>query len=132
LIKLLGGGAGASAAAQDAANIRFVYGQSVVTGLLAAYFALQKLRNERPAWLWYALAGALPGAVLLAAQGLTRYAGTSLADLAQIFSPDVKALVAPTDVAPIRHALIVLVVGCVITSLAGLRAALRRSGDEDD
>src|SRR5262245_15274160 len=55
LVKLLGGG--------EAANTRFVLGQSVVTGLAAALCTLQFLRVERNRVLWYLVAGALPGLV---------------------------------------------------------------------
>jgi hypothetical protein len=130
IIKVLGGGTDASAAAQDTANARFLLGQSIVTGLLAAYFALQKLRTDRPAWLWYTLAGALPGLVLLGAEWLTRFGGTSIADLANVFAPDVAALEGPTASARLRHALIVLVIGAIVTSIAGLRAATRRSEND--
>jgi hypothetical protein len=132
IINALGGGKGASAAAQDTANTRFLLGQAVVTGVLAAYFALQKLRTERPAWIWYTLAGALPGLILLGAEWLTRFGGTSLADLANIYAPDTAALEGPSASNRLQHALIVLVVATVVTSIAGAIAAARRGSEDDD
>jgi hypothetical protein len=99
--------------------------ESVVTGLLAGYFALQWLRNERT-WVVFVLAGALPGLVLLATEALTRLGGAGLVHLVNGFSPAQDALVQLTDAARLRHGLIVLVAGVAVTSLVGLvRAGAR-------
>jgi hypothetical protein len=99
--------------------------ESIVTGLLGGYFALQWLRNEPP-WLTFPLAGALPGLVLLAAEGLLRLGGAGLVRLVNGFSPKQDTLVQLTDAARLRHGLIVLVAGLALTSVMGVvRAGAR-------
>ena len=46
-------------------STRYVFGQSLVTGLAAAFCALRLLRVDRSRPLWYLVASALPGLVLL-------------------------------------------------------------------
>jgi hypothetical protein len=95
------------ATSQDRTAVLYGYGVSVATGLIAGVYSGRKLNAEEPARAWYLVAGGLPGAVLLAAEGLTRLGG-----------------VAWTGVAPaarLRHALIVLGVGLVVGALFGLR-----------
>jgi hypothetical protein len=129
LVKLLGGGTGAAPAAQAAADTRFTYAQSVLTGLLAGYFALQFLHGGgRRVWLRYAVAGLLPGLVLLAAEALTRLGGTTLVKLVHGFTADHPVLVSLNDTVRLRHALIVLAGGGIVTLVAGARAA--RRGDD--
>ena len=77
LVKLLGSG--------EAANTRFVLGQSLVTGLVAASCALQFLRVERNRALRCLVGGALPGLVLLGAEWLTRAGGSAVAQLVHGF-----------------------------------------------
>jgi hypothetical protein len=115
LVKVLGGG--------EAANTRFVLGQSLVTGLVAGVCALQVLRVRRYRMLWYLVAGALPGLVLLGAQWLTRTAGSAVAQLVHGFRTDSPVLVELSDSARLRHALIVLAAGGLIAMLLG---ALKR------
>jgi hypothetical protein len=67
VVKLLGSG--------EAATTRFVLGQSVVTGLVAASYPLRFLRVDRFRVLWCLVGGALPGLVLLGAEWLTRAGG---------------------------------------------------------
>jgi hypothetical protein len=93
--------------------------QSAVTGLLCGYFALQWLRNEKT-WIVFPLAGALPGLVLLATEGLTRAGGASLVAIVNGFSPKQESLVQLTDAARVRHALIVLIGGVAVTALVGV------------
>lgn len=111
LVKLLGSG--------EAANTRFVLGQSLVTGLAAAFCTLQFLRVERNRVLWYFVGGALPGLVLLGAEWLTRAAGSAVAELVHGFRAESPALVEVAGSARLRHALIVLAVGALIAMLMG-------------
>jgi hypothetical protein len=101
--------------------------ESVVTGLLAGYFALQWLRNEKT-WLIFPLAGTLPGLVLLATEGLLRLGGAGLVRLVNGYSPKQDAVVQLTDAARLKHGLIVLVAGIAVTAVIGaarVRAAAR-------
>jgi hypothetical protein len=121
LVNLLGSG--------DAANTRFAVGQSVVTGLAAA-FSLLLLRVPRNRMLWYLVGGALPGLVLLGAEWLTRAGGPAVAQLVHGFRGQSSALVELAASARLRHALIVLAVGGLIAMLLGalrtFRSWLRR------
>src|SRR5262249_7846303 len=115
LVTVLGGG--------EAANTRFVLGQSLVTGLVAGCCALQVLPMRRYRALWCLGAGALPGLVLLGAQWLTRAGGSAVAQLVHGFRTDSPPLVELSDAARLRHAVIVLAVGGLIAMLLG---ALKR------
>ena len=117
LVKLLGSG--------EAANTRFVLGQSLVTGLAAAFYTLRFLRVERNRVLWYLVGGALPGLVLLGAEWLTRAGGSAVAQLVHGFRTESPALVELSDSARLRHALIVLAVGGLIAMLVGALKSLR-------
>jgi hypothetical protein len=116
LVKLLGSG--------EAANTRFVLGQSLLTGLAAALCTLRFLRVERNRVLWYLVGGALPGLVLLGAEWLTRAGGSSVAQLVHGFRTESPALVEVSDPARQRHALIVLAVGGLIALLMGALKSL--------
>jgi hypothetical protein len=118
VVKLLGSG--------EAANTRFVLGQSLVTGLAAAFYTLQFLRVERNRVLWYLIGGALPGLVLLGAEWLTRAGGSAVAQLVHGFRAGSPALVELSDSARLRHALIVLAVGGLIAMVMGGLKSLRR------
>ncbi len=118
LVKLLGSG--------EAANTRFVVGQSVLTGLAAAFCALRFLRVEGNRVLWYLVGGALPGLVLLGAERLTRAGGSAVAELVHGFRTESPTLVQLSDSARLRHALIVLAVGGLIALLMGALRSLRR------
>ena len=111
LVKLLGSG--------EAANTRFVLGQSVVTGLVATFYTLRLLRVERNRVLWYLVGGALPGLVLLGAERLTRAGGSAVAQLVHGFHTESPPLVELSDSTRLRHALIVLTVGGLIAMLVG-------------
>jgi len=117
LVKLLGSG--------EAANTRFVLGQSLVTGLAAASYTLLFLRVERNRVLWYLVGGALPGVVLLGAEWLTHAGGSAVAQLVHGFRTESPALVELSDSARLRHALIVLVVGGLIAMLVSALKSLR-------
>jgi hypothetical protein len=118
LAGLFGGDATATEAVQQAAALKVAYLAAAVTGVLAGVYSAQKLNQDRPALAWYPLAGALPGMVLLAAEGLTRLGGSALADL---IHPGDDPLAVLSDASRLRHAVIVVAVGAVITTLAGLR-----------
>ncbi len=109
----------------EAANNRFVVGQSLVTGLAAAFCTLQFLRVERNRVLWYLVGGALPGLVLLGAERLTRAGGSAVAQLVHGFRTESPALVELSDSARLRQALVVLAVGGLIAMLVGARKSLR-------
>jgi hypothetical protein len=117
LAKILGSG--------EAANTRFVVGQSLVTGLAAAFCALRLLRMEGNRVLWYLVGGALPGVVLLGAEWLTRAGGSAVAQLVHGFRTESPTLVELSDSARLRHALIVLAVGGLIAMLMGALKSLR-------
>jgi hypothetical protein len=117
LVKLLGSG--------ETATTRFVLGQSLVTGLAAAFYTLQFLRVERNRVLGYLVGGALPGLVLLGAEWVTRAAGSAVAQLVHGFRTESPALVGLSDSARLRHALIVLAVGGLVAMLAGALKSLR-------
>jgi hypothetical protein len=104
---------------------QFVYGQSLLTGLIGGIYAYRNLRNEKWAHLWFLLAGALPGLILLASEYLTRLGGSSLVKLVHGFTADNAALVQLSDTARLRHALIVTAVGGVSALIAGSFARSR-------
>ncbi len=114
LVRLLG--------SDEAANSRFVLGQSLVTGLAAALYTLRYLPPQRHRTLRYLVAGALPGLVLLSAEWLTRAGGAAVAHLVHGYPTPSPALVELSEPVRLRHALIVLAVGGL---LAGLVGALR-------
>jgi hypothetical protein len=107
----------------EAANTRFVVGQSLVTGLAAAVSTLLVLRADGHRVWWYLVGGALPGLVLLGAELLTRAGGSAVAQLVHGFPTESPAMVALSESARLRHALIVLAVGGPIAMLLG---ALKR------
>jgi hypothetical protein len=116
LVKLLGSG--------SAASTRFVIGQSLVTGLAAALCTLRFLPAEGKRVLWYPVAGALPGLVLLAAEWLSRAAGSAGSELVDGFRTESPPLVELSDSARLRHALLVLAVGGLIAMLVGALKSL--------
>jgi hypothetical protein len=117
LVKLLGSG--------EAANTRFVTGQSLVAGLVAAVCALRFLRVDGHRALWFVVGGALPGLVLLGAEWLTRAGGSAVAQLVYRSRPESPVLVELSDSARLRHALIVLAVGGLLALLLGSLKSLR-------
>jgi hypothetical protein len=117
VVRLLGSG--------EAANGRFVLGQSVVTGVAAAFCALRFLRVRRNQALPYLVAGALPGLVLLGAEGLTRATGSGVAPLVHGLRTGSPALVEISDPARLRYALIVLAVGGLIALFVGALKSVR-------
>jgi hypothetical protein len=117
VVRLLGGGEGAST--------RFVLGQSVVTGLVAALATLVFLRVQPYRPLGQLVAGALPGLVLLTAAWLTRAGGSALARLDHGYPAESLALIERSDSARLQHAFIVLAAGGVIATLLGAVTGLR-------
>jgi hypothetical protein len=111
LVKLLGSG--------EAADSRFVVGQSLVTGLVAAFCTLRLLRVQGFRVLWYVVGGALPGLVLLGAEWLTRSGGSAAAELVHGFRTDSPPLIELSESARLRHALIVLAMGGLMAMLVG-------------
>jgi hypothetical protein len=125
---MLGGGPDASQAAQDAANARFTWGQTILTGVIGGVYAYRTLRNEKPRWLWFAVAGAIPGLALLVGEWLSRVGGASVVKFVHGLSSGAPALVQLTDSARLRYAVVVLAVGAVIAAIGGVRA-LAKSDD---
>jgi hypothetical protein len=119
-VTLLGGGPTADAAAQAAAATRFVYIQSILTGLLAAAHGYRWLTFGRPGIGWHFVAGALPGGFLLAAEWLTRVGGSSLTNIVTGYSATAPSLIDATPTSRLRHALIVLLVGGLLTMLSAV------------
>jgi hypothetical protein len=118
---LLGGGPTADPAAQAAATTRFIYGQSIATGLIAAYFSRRTPGGARFARPWFMLVGALPGLFLLGAEMLTRIGGASLVKLLNGVPANDPSPTDLTGVDPIKHGLIVLAVGAVVAILIAPR-----------
>jgi hypothetical protein len=75
-------GAGDSQASQTSAANWYTFLQAALSGVAAGLVAYRVLRRTRPAWPFYALAGAAPGMVLVLAELLTRTAGARVVDLA--------------------------------------------------
>ena len=128
LVKLLGSG--------EAANTRFLVGQSVLAGLVAALCALRLLRVDGNRVLWFLVGGALPGLVLLGAEALIRAGGSGVVQLVHGFRTESPALVELSDSARLRHAVIVLAAGGLTAMLVGavtsLRCWRRRGGGRAD
>ena len=116
LVTLLGSG--------EVANTRFAMGQSLVTGLAAAFCSLRLLRVEGKRVLWCLVGGALPGLVLLGAELLARAGGSAVAELVPGLRAESPALVQLSGSARLRHALIVLAVGGLIAMLGGALKSL--------
>jgi hypothetical protein len=129
VVNVIAGSPTADAAAKADATTQFIYGGSVLTGLLAGVYSFRNLSNEKRSLLWYLVAGGLPGALLVLSEWLTRLGGSSLVDLVNGFSADDPALAGLVDAARLRHALIVLAVGAVIGVLGGLRANSRLAAE---
>jgi hypothetical protein len=119
---LFGGGITAPQAAQQAAAVKVAYVAAALTGLLAGAYTSQKLNQEGVRLAWYPLGGALPGAVLLAAEGLTLIGGAAVADLVHP-GDDPTAIL--SDASRLRHAVITVVVGALVALLAGARHRAR-------
>jgi hypothetical protein len=100
--------------------------QAALKGLVGLY-ALQRLRGERRPWVWYPLAGALPGVLLLTAEFLTRFGGSVLTKLVKQTQPLLAA-----SAEQLRNALIVLAVGGVVCLVASMRTLARPRETADD
>jgi hypothetical protein len=111
LLDLLGG---------TGAATRFVYIQSVVTGLFAALQGYRWLVWGRPNVAWHFVAGALPGVLLLVAEYLTRIGGAPLSAIVNGYSADDPALIDATEFTRLRHAIIVLVIGGFVTMMSAV------------
>jgi hypothetical protein len=111
-------GASADVAAQASASTGIAYLQSAIAGVLAGIMAYRSLRKEPRPWPWFLAAGALPGLLLLVAEGLTRVGGGSLQNIVKGFSPFDQAVVEFTDFARFRHGLVVLFVGGIVAMIA--------------
>jgi hypothetical protein len=118
---ILGGGPTATAAAQASANTRFILGMSLFAGVVSAFYSFRNLRNEPPGWVWFGVAAATPGAMMITAEYLTRLGGSSLVKLVHGVSADPTSLANLTDWGRLRHALIVFAVGGVVALVAATR-----------
>jgi hypothetical protein len=110
LADLLGG-----ADSGQAPDVRIAYGQSALTGVIAGLATRQFARRENLAWAWAPAGGALPGVVLLVAELLARAGGATWSGATP------SSLTLLSDAARLRHALIVLAVGALVSGLAGRR-----------
>jgi hypothetical protein len=119
---------GADVAAQASASTGIAYLQSAIAGVLAGIVAYRSLRRQPRPWPWFLAAGALPGLLLLVAEGLTHVGGGSLQGIVKGFSPFDEALVEFTDFARFRHGLVVLFVGG-ITAMIAVGRTLNRPAD---
>ncbi len=81
--------------------------------------------------IWYPLAGALPGLLLLSAEFLTRFGGGPLTTVVQGAQSDSPSLLEPSA-EQLRNALIVLAVGGAVCLLAGLRTLAQSRATSDD
>lgn len=129
VVKILGGGETADLAAQEIANTRFFYATAVLTGVIAGYYALNRLRDRR-ALAWFVIAGSLPGLILLAAEGLTRFGGKSVVNYVTGFTANHPALVPLSDADRLQHALIVLGVGSLMAVLLAYHREANRKREE--
>jgi hypothetical protein len=116
--KLLGGG--------STADTRFVWGTTILTGVIGGVYAYRNLRNEKINWLCFLVAGALPGAFLLGSEVLTRIGGASVAKFVHGLSASDAALVQVSDASRLRYALFVLGIGAVVAAVMGARALARK------
>jgi hypothetical protein len=115
LVRLLGGG--------EPADARVLLGQSLVTGVVAAYSALRILGARRTPVPWHLVGGALPGLVLLGAAWLTGAGGQAIARW--LYDAGSPALLERSDPARLRQALIVLAVGGLVALLGGALSGVR-------
>jgi hypothetical protein len=115
----LGGGPTDPAGAQLAAATRFTWGLTILTGIIGGVYAYRNLRNDKPGLLTFALAGGLPGLVLLVSEGLTRLGGASLERIVHVGGD---ALVPLSDDTRLRNAVVIRGVGAVVAAIGGIRA----------
>jgi hypothetical protein len=103
--------------------------QGLVVGL-TAYFYLRR-RLEAPRWPAFALAGALPGLMLLVGLLLTFIGGSGLSDLSGELSDADKLARDIVSGAGLNQALTVAFVGAIVAMIA-IGRTLRRPADEDE
>ena len=94
--------------------------QSVVTGLIAAFYAARSVGNEGSSLPWYLVAGGLPGLLLLAAEVVTRLGGGSVAAAVDGLPGEAAVPIELSDAAQLRHAVIVLGLGAMLALVGGL------------
>jgi hypothetical protein len=102
--------------------------QSALMGVVCLY-ALQKLRGQRHPWIWYPLAGALPGLFLLSAELFTRFGDSVIAKQVK-GAQDAPSLLEPGG-GQLRNALIVFAAGSVLCLLFSLRTLTRRPEQDE-
>lgn len=110
---------------------KLLLGVSVLTGLWGAMHSHRWLRNEKPAVGWFFVAGAVPGLLLLASEGLTRLGGAALVKLVTNADAAVVAAIETTDAIRLQHGLIVLAVGGVGALIAGARSLRAQRLEEE-
>lgn len=102
--------------------------QAALMGVVCLY-ALQRLRGERRPWIWYPLAGALPGLFLVAAEFLTRFGDSVIAKQVKGAQSELPSLLEPSA-DQLRSALIVLAVGGMLCLLFSLKTIFSRPAEE--
>ena len=123
-------GAGDSAASRAGAANWYSLTQAVLSGLAAGVLAYLLLRRARPAWPWYALAGAGPGLLLIAGEIITRAAGARVLELAGRVSELELTVQRMLSGSRLNSALITLFVGA-ITAILLVGRTLKPAADED-
>jgi iron complex transport system permease protein len=123
-------GAGDSAASRAGAANWYSLTQAVLSGLAAGVLAYRLLRGARPAWPWYALAGAGPGLLLVAGEIITRTAGARVLELAGRVSELELTVQRMLSGSRLNSALITLFVGA-ITAILLVGRTLKPAADED-
>lgn len=125
-------GAGTSVASQAGAanqlSILSAVGSGAVAGLVA-YFYLRRRRDLR--WPAFALAGAFPGLLLLAAEAITTVGGSGLFAAVDQLSTADQATLNYVDGARLDQALTVTFIGAVVAMIAVGRTMRRVEDDED-
>ncbi len=106
---------------------------ALVQGIAAGLTAYAYLRRRASALRWpaFALAGAVPGLILLVGVGLSLLGGSSLSSLADQLSDADRVVRDVVSGADLNQALTVAFVGTIVAMLA-IGRTLRRPPDEDD
>jgi hypothetical protein len=124
-------GAGTTIASQTDAARTLSFLTALVSGLVAGAVAYLTLRRtgHGPVWPLYLASGALPGLLLLVAEGLTMAGGTGLRNVVSGLSPADLAVMRYLDAARVDHALVVMFVGGIFAMIAVGRTMRRPDSD---
>jgi hypothetical protein len=124
-------GAGTTPQSQLDAATRLSVSGAVLTGLAAGLVSYFYLRRDRSlTWPAFALAGAFPGLLLLAADGITAIGGSALFSAVGSLSPDDNTTLAFLSGARLNEGLTVGFLGTIVAMIAVGRT-LRRPDDSE-